>query len=116
MWEGGSALPHPPATGATVCGPPVIMLTLCEPVVCTPSAGTTPTDAGEAEGDDSLGKAARMVRAWRERWLRALTDSARLAALLVALLAALGRAGRQTRRKKQAGLWQLLGGQPASFL
>jgi hypothetical protein len=30
-------------------------------------------------------------------------------------VAALQRAGRQTRRKKQAGTWQLLGGQPLSL-
>lgn len=65
------------------------------------------------QADRSLVKAARVVRAWAERIVRALTDRQRLEALLSELMAALGRAGRQTRRKKQAATWQLLGGQPA---
>ena len=62
------------------------------------------------QADRSLVKAARVVRAWAERIVRAMTDTQRLEALLSELMAALARAGRQTRRKKQAATWQLLGG------
>jgi hypothetical protein len=65
--------------------------------------------------DRSLVKAAKVVRAWAERLFRALPDPQRLATLVTDLVAALQRAGRQTRRKKQAGTWQLLGGQPSSL-
>jgi hypothetical protein len=65
--------------------------------------------------DRSLVKAARVVRAWAERLMRALTDQERLEALLKELMAAIARVGRQTRRKKQEGTWQLLGGQPSSL-
>jgi hypothetical protein len=65
--------------------------------------------------DRSLVKAAKVVRAWAERLFRALPDRQRLTILVTDLVAALQRAGRQTRRKKQAGTWQLLGGQPLSL-
>jgi hypothetical protein len=65
--------------------------------------------------DRSLVKAARVVRAWAERVFRALNEQERLERLLTELMAALQRVGRQTRRKKQAGTWQLLGGQPSSL-
>lgn len=65
-----------------------------------------------AQADRSLVKAAKVVRAWAERLFRALVDATRLEQLLTELVAALQRAGRQTRRKKHPGTWQLLGGVP----
>ena len=47
--------------------------------------------------------------------MRALTDTTRLEHLVTDLVAAIQRAGRQTRRKKQPGTWQLLGGQPSGL-
>lgn len=59
--------------------------------------------------DRSLVKAARVVRRWAERLFRALNEGpGRLEAVLEAMIAAIGRAGRQTRRKKEPGAWQLL--------
>jgi hypothetical protein len=67
------------------------------------------------QADRSLTKAAKVVRAWAERLMRALTDTTRLEHLVTDLVAAIQRAGRQTRRKKQPGTWQLLGGQPSGL-
>jgi len=67
------------------------------------------------QADRSLVKAARRVRAWAERVFRTLCERERLEQLLGDLLAAVGRAGRQTRRKTTLGTWQLLGGTPASL-
>lgn len=64
------------------------------------------------QADRSLVKAARRVRAWAERVFRALADRERLEQLLADLIAAVQRAGRQTRRKTTLGTWQLLGGTP----
>lgn len=66
-----------------------------------------------ADANRSLVKAAKVVRSWAERLFRALPDAPRLEQLLTDLVAALRRAGRQTRRKKEPGTWQLLGGLPA---
>jgi hypothetical protein len=68
-----------------------------------------------AQADRSLVKAAKIVRAWAERLFRALHDAERLEHILTELVAALQRAGRQTRRKKQPGTWELLGGLPSSL-
>lgn len=66
-------------------------------------------------GDRSLVKAARVVRAWGERLFRALGNKKRLKAILEDLVAAIGRARRQTRRKAEPGMWQLLGGTTAAL-
>lgn len=59
--------------------------------------------------DRSLVKAARVVRRWAERLFRALNEGGRrLEEVLELVIAAIGRAGRQTRRKKEPGAWQLL--------
>lgn len=59
--------------------------------------------------DRSLTKAARVVRRWAERLFRALNEEGqRLEEVLELLIAAIGRAGRQTRRKQEPGAWQLL--------
>ncbi len=59
--------------------------------------------------DRSLVKGARVVRRWAERLFRALNDGpGRLEMVLAAIIDALGRAGRQTRRKKEPGAWQVL--------
>jgi hypothetical protein len=68
-----------------------------------------------SQADRSLVKAAKVVRAWAERLVRALNDSSHLEQRVADLVAALRRAGRQTRRKQQAGTWQLLGGQPSAL-
>jgi hypothetical protein len=67
------------------------------------------------QADRSLVKAARVVRAWAERVIRALPDRDRLEHVLTDLVAAIQRAGRQTRRKGHAGTWQLLGGTPTAL-
>jgi hypothetical protein len=64
-----------------------------------------------AAGRPLAGEGSAIVRAWAERLIRALTEQERLDRLLNELMAALARAERQTRRKKQAATWQLLGGQ-----
>ncbi len=63
----------------------------------------------------SLVKAARVVRSWAERLIRALSCPQRLQQILTDLVAAIRRAGRQTRRTKEPGTWQLLGGKPVSL-
>jgi hypothetical protein len=67
------------------------------------------------QADRSLVKAAKIVRAWAERLFRALHDAEQLEHILTELVAALRRAGRQTRRKKEPGTWELLGGLPTSL-
>ena len=67
------------------------------------------------QADRSLTKAANVVRAWAERLMRALTDATRLEQLVTDLVAAVQRAGRQTRRTTQPGTRQLLGGQPSAL-
>lgn len=64
----------------------------------------------------SLVKASRVVRAWGERLFRALVDgeSQRLETVLEAVIAAISRVRRQTRRKTEPGTWELLGGVPAT--
>lgn len=64
--------------------------------------------------DRSLVRGARVIRAWAERLARALSTRRRLLHILTATVAAIQRAGRQTRRKQTPNLWQLLGGQPAT--
>jgi hypothetical protein len=61
----------------------------------------------------SLVKAARVVRAWTERWLRVLLVPERLTQILTDLVAAIRRVSRQTCRRKEPNTWQLLGGVPA---
>lgn len=61
----------------------------------------------------SLVKAARVVRGWTERWMRALSEPERLTQIVTDLIAAIRRVARQTCRRKKPNTWQLLGGVPA---
>lgn len=63
------------------------------------------------QANRSLVKGARVVRRWAERLFRALSEGPRLEEVLEMVIAAIGRAGRQTQRKKEPGAWQLLSGE-----
>jgi hypothetical protein len=57
-----------------------------------------------------------VVRTWAARFARALACPRHLVHILTETVAAIRRAGRQTRRKTAPHLWQLLGGEPAPIL